>query len=635
MKNALKCFATGAGTLAGASAVLAVVEYAVLRGFFPLLIRIPSYGVSKLDVLDYFARNVVADFTFLVAVAVIVAAITAAVARLRKRRYANAGAYALGVPGAALLYVLTFVPINGYYLPYFLSTKSILLNAGLVFVFVCLEYLMYRLARFWLDRVAFKTPGRTVQALALGLLIASIFFVLVPPPRSRASEEGASIALPNVLILVFDALRADALSCYGSPFATPNFDGFAAGGYCFENAYACAPNTWRSVPTLYTSQYPTVHGCRMTTAAVPRWRTLAEVLGGSGYYCAAVTGNEVMRPSQGFNRGFAEYVTVHELRAPAAFNQTVFADFYRRACEVLAELGVQPRVTDLVTARVRKFIDESDGGRPFFIYVHYMDPHGVYTPPAEYVRGNDYLRKAALELLAFKVGAVTDYRDVDAEVLRTLYLGEVAYVDAALGEILTALDRSGLRDDTIIIITADHGEEFGEHGTVGGHYTHYREVIRVPLLVKAPSGPLAGPGRYAGAVSLVDVAPTIYAAAGVEPPPDLEGVDLASLVATPDPDRFVYSEGSQIGDEPKALHSARYTVIENRDEGKIEVYDRATDPGEQRNIYEAGSNLTEGLLAKLRAEYEAVEEKAWRGGEGEEIELSTSDKDKLRGLGYF
>jgi arylsulfatase A-like enzyme len=435
-------------------------------------------------------------------------------------------------------------------------------------------------------------------------------------------------------VIVVDALRADALSCYGAPLRTPHVDAFAAEGYVFENAFTCAPQTNLSVMSLFTSQYPTVHKARLDTVASPRWETVAEVLSRHGYRCRAVVGNEILRPYLGYDRGFDDYELVFAPGRFAGFELTAFAGLYNRAGQVLSKRGATPAITEWVTRRTLEFLDDYDRAEPFFLYVHYMDPHMPYTPPAKYVRGGRALRERALRKLAADAHLNDTYVRTDTDVLRALYAGEVSYVDDRLAEVFSTLRRRGLLENTFVVITADHGEEFREHGGLG-HHTHYREVVRVPLVVKAPAGPLAGKGRYGGAVSLADLAPTIYGFLGVRPPAALEGRDLAALVAAPAEDRFVYSEGNERADEPKALHSCRYTVIEDRDAGSVETYDRAVDPGERRNLYRLERTRPEGSLAALRKKCAAVDAKAATSGEAVKVALAEDEKSKLRALGYL
>lgn len=287
----------------------------------------------------------------------------------------------------------------------------------------------------------------------------------------------------------------------------------------------------------------------------------------------------------------------------------------------------------MVTARTVSFLDGYDYARPFFLYVHYMDPHMPYTPPARYVRGEPALSSAALERLARDADFIDSYNDTPTEVLRTLYLGEVAYVDDRLAEVFAALERHGLYDDTLIVITADHGEMFREHGYLG-HNTHYREVIRVPLIVRAPTGPLAEARRYDAAVSLADLAPTVYAFCGVTPPPALEGKDLAGFVAAPSPERFVFSETRTFDDEPKALHSVRYTIIEDREKGRLEIYDRAHDPDEMMNVYLLEPALSLELVGRITRTRLTVADKSELGGKAVAYEFDASETQRLKSLGY-
>ncbi len=634
MKKAYQWFLTWAGTLAALAFALLTVEYFILLEFFPEISRAALQNTSASFMLRYLAQNAVADFIFLVVTAGAVAATITLGRKVLKREFARRAAWVLAMAGVALGYVLVFTPINAALITHFLTAKSIVFNVGLFLFSVAATYPIYRVARFYLRRGARSGVARVIQAVASTALLFSLVFLFAPRINAASASAPTSSTRPNVLIIVIDALRADALSCYGAPLPTPNIDGFAADSYVFENAFSCAPQTNLSVMSLYTSQYPTVHKARLDTVAAPYWKTLAETLSQNGYYCRAIIGNGILRPILGYDRGFDDYYLFHYAELLGGFELTPFAEFYRRGYEILGNRGNVTATTEWITGETVRFLEGYDGSRPFFLYVHYMDPHMPYTPPAKYVKAAPLLKEKALEKLATDADFVDTYEETDPEVLRALYLGEVSYVDDRMGEVLTALAKYKFYGNTFVIITADHGEEFREHGGLG-HHTYYREVIRVPLIIKAPRGPFGKKGRYGGAVSLADLAPTVYAFLGIRPPAGLEGRDLASFVAGPAEDRLVYSEGDERADEPKAFHSSRYTVIEDRDVGSIEIYDRADDPGEQRNLYPLEARLSERLLKKLRSKCAAVDVKAARAGDAERVVLAEDEKSKLRALGYL
>jgi arylsulfatase len=584
-------------------------------------------------VLSYFAQNTLADFIFMAAVTAVVAGAAALVRRISGKGGRPGPAWPTAVAAVSLAYLICLEPVNFYYIgrnARFLSAQSLLLNAALFSAFAVAVYPAAKLLAVYFRHLAAWGVFRTLQVAAAAAVALSAL-VLFAPGGLAAEASAAPPPRPNVALIVVDTLRADALSCYGAPLPTPNLDRFAARACRFENAYSCAPQTNRSVMTIFTSQYPTVHKARIDAAPGGDWITLAEALSREGYYCRAIIGNDVLRPALGFNRGFDDYHMVTEPDAFPAFHDTVFNSIYGASVRLLANRPGEERITDLVTRETVDFLDSYEGDRPFFLYAHYLDPHMPYTPPAEFVRGTPELRRRALEKLTRDVEDGYSYEFTEVDVLRALYLGEVAYVDDRLGDVFAAFEGRGLFENTLVIVTADHGEMFREHGFLG-HDTHYREVIRVPLLVRAPAGPLASCRWYGGAVSLADLAPTVYAHTGVSAPSDLEGKALGALVAASAGERFVYSETRTFADEPAALHSARFTIIDDREKGRIEFYDREDDPDERLNRYRFDD--ADDLLGELRRKRLAVAEKAGECAAPATVKLTEEEIFRLKSLAY-
>lgn len=326
---------------------------------------------------------------------------------------------------------------------------------------------------------------------SLAVLLVGTGFLACAPARPH----------PNVVFVLVDTLRQDFLHVYGHPDPlSPAIDALAARGTLFENHMSHAPQTVPATLSLLTSQLPAEHGFLPDLPGGPvkeRWVYppdvvfLQEALRDAGYATAGFTANPFVTAANGFDQGFDR-----------------FADG--------ATSGAELNAAALAWLR-----NERPRERPFFLYLHYMDVHQPYDPPAEqrerFVTGKGF-RLQGNRFLGF-----SDERDVRHT--RELYTACVAHQDELVGEILAALGAEGLRGETLIVLTADHGEEFGEHGGIGHGTSLYGELVRVPLLLARPDGTDAG-RRVAHASQHLDVAPTLLALAGVDAPASFRGRSL-------------------------------------------------------------------------------------------------------------
>ena len=314
---------------------------------------------------------------------------------------------------------------------------------------------------------------------------------------------------PTVILVSIDTLRPDHLGCYGHDQPTsPNVDRFREGAALFSTAITQAPSTLPSHATMLTSLLPEHHGAFFArrTPLPGDLPTLATVLAGAGYRTAAFTGGGQIAPEFGLDRGFEIY-GVNE-------GGPDFADAVRAGLEWLG----------------------GDPDRPAFLFLHTYQVHHPYTPDADLLaifdegyagQLPDEISKELLNSIN-RGEVVIDEFDLDH--IKAAYDAEIRSVDQAFGELLNGLDALGLADNTLLIFTSDHGEEFGEHGVVGWHsHTLYDELLRVPLLIRFPDGLAAGQ-TVDPQVRLIDLAPTITSAVGLEAPPIFEGVDLRRVI---------------------------------------------------------------------------------------------------------
>jgi choline-sulfatase len=473
-----------------------------------------------------------------------------------------------------------------------------------------------------------EIPGRgeRLVRLALRAVPASIgtaggFVVLGPAVRAigHARDEATARAKPpaerpNVIIYLVDTLRADHVGVFGGGELTPNVDAFAEGATVFRNTVAQAPWTKPSVVSIFTGLGPLAHGVQLLDDRLPQEAlTAAEMLHASGYRTAGFSTNWHVRGETGLDQGF------------------VFFDF-----------KPDEAASDLLNGRVLRWLDgprQKEKG-PFFLYVHALDPHAPYTPPADYrKRYAPEVRQEAgydFDLKRAYLARGKQRREYMAE-MSQLYDGEVAFNDHSFGEFVKALRRRGLYDDSLIVFVSDHGEEFDEHGDFGHARNLYNETLNIPLIVKWP-------GQRRGQVveSLaqhIDLLPTLLRAAGASMPQGLPGMDLALIAASEDgPEaltgRRAFSHLNHRGREGVSVVHAGWKLIHplTRDLAvSPQLHDRARD---QREITNRATDLPvrSGFLGSLiRAEMERS-----RGGlKAESFRIDPETRKALEALGYL
>jgi arylsulfatase A-like enzyme/Tfp pilus assembly protein PilF len=369
----------------------------------------------------------------------------------------------------------------------------------------------------------------------------------------------AALSQPNIVLITIDTLRADHVGAYGaSPGATPALDALASEGLRFENAISPVPLTRPAHASLFTGLYPQEHGIRdnLPSKLDSSTPTLATRLEAAGYETAAFVGSFLLGRGSGFERGFGVFGD----GSASGTGDRIGAKAERRAEDVAAEA-----LDYLANARP-----------PFFLWVHFYDPHAPYDPPGEFAGKG--------------------------------YAGEIAYADSHVGRLVTALRARGLLDSTLLVATADHGEGLGDHGEDEHGVLVYEETLRVPLIAH-------GPGIAAGRVerepmSLVDVATFL-----------LEG-----KVATPRKKTlyFVSYYGFlHFGWSP--LRGVREGSMKLIFAPRPELYDLASDPRETNDLSRERKDVARRLFAELQ-----------KFGEGsrEAASVSAGDLERLASLGY-
>ena len=424
---------------------------------------------------------------------------------------------------------------------------------------------------------------------------------------------------PNIIVVMVDTLRADHMSLYGYERpTTPFIDHFTSDAMVFERARSQAACTFPSVNTLFTSRYAFdfyVQG--ENQMGIPaEYPTIAEVLRARGYHTIAVSASPIVRstpskenPNGGFGAGFDVFDESYLWGSAASVNV--------RALELM------------------------DGVRePFFLYLHYMDPHGPYAPPASHQKqfaepydGYDFIAAGDINPIAemlYDNGPKLEISDRDVQHLVDLYDDEILYFDGQLEQLVASLREDGLLDRSLLVFTSDHGEEFLEHGQVGHCRGVWNTLTHVPLFIRIPG--LEGGGHTDAPVQLIDVFPTLLDELGMDAAEvEFEGASLGPLLRAGDPAmarKYAFSDQSKY----RAADDGRWHFILDGVESEVTLYDLRADPLEQHDLYTHNHPEADRLGAALNQ---------WLKDTGqwvrfdEALAASKAKEEELRALGYL
>ncbi len=419
-------------------------------------------------------------------------------------------------------------------------------------------------------------------ALLLGLL--GLDGWLLPSCGPRQS------AIRNVILISIDTLRADHLSSYGfKHLTTPHIDAVAREGVLFRNVYSPVPVTLPAHSSMLSGTFPPSHGVRdnLQKRLPDSTLTLAELLKSRGFITAAVVSSFVLDRRFSLNQGFDSY------------------DDRFQAVHKIGDLN--ERKGDETTRVTTQWLT-AHGREPFFLFVHYYDPHDPYEPPEPFAS-----------------------RWADDP-----YSGEVAFADHCVGEVLEKLKELGLYDSTLIVITGDHGEMLGEHGELNHGFFIYESALKVPLIFRVP-GQKAAARQVDQPVGLIDIMPTIAGLVGAPAQKQSQGLDLSPWLAGDRPGlggRPLYAE--TIAPTTYYGASSLLGVIVDRwkyiETSRPELYDLRNDPGESVNLLQKESARAEAMGKELKG----IVAMGLRPREpGSDAALDASARERLEALGYL
>jgi arylsulfatase A-like enzyme len=404
---------------------------------------------------------------------------------------------------------------------------------------------------------------------------------------------GEAPSLPparNLLLITVDTLRADRLGAWGHDEPTsPSLDALARHGVRFRNARSTSSWTLPALASLLTSLHASTLGIwNYQSSLGDSFTTLAERLGDHGFRTAGVGSHTYLSGRFGLQQGFEDFddELVHE------------------------NLGASHRMisSDLVTDRALAFLDaQPQGGPRWFLWAHYFDPHRLYL-----------IHPGVSELFG-------------TETPEQLYHGEIAFTDREIGRLLEGLTRFGLAEDTLVIFTSDHGEEFGEHGS-NGHGKHlYREIVDVPLLVCAPGVEARDVNEV---VSLVDVLPTAFDLLGLPLPEGLAGRSLVpAMLGEPLTPQPALAEARLFG-QWDSIEQGSWRLLRVKGGEYPQLFDREADPLDQHDVASGNPEVVAELLGELERRLAAAAALAPEPGADTALPLSDAELESLRDLGY-
>jgi len=463
--------------------------------------------------------------------------------------------------------------------------------------------------------------GTIVLALGVAAGAAGVVGWRVGAERMALAALGpARAGAPNVLLIILDTVRAANLSLYGYERpTTPRLERFARRGVVFERAIAPAPWTLPSHASMFTGRWPHELSTGWLTPLDDRFPTLAEAFRDAGYLTAGFTANfHYTAAETGLSRGFIRYedlpVGIGQIFRNAALTNTIASLRRLRPLigtdEVLARKDAA-RITDDFLRWLDRHGGASagaggsgTGGRPFFAFLNYFDAHDPYLPPPEHIeRVSGRVRRDALSPFR-RIGPNGLHAALGPEAAaleRDAYDGAIAYIDQELGRLFDDLERRGVLDHTIVVITSDHGEEFGEHGLFLHGHTLYLPALHVPLIIAAPRRGVPAGLRIAEPVSLRGLAATLAELAELRPAEPFPGTSFAlhwrnalgndaGVAVAPEPILSEVQQGVRIPDRYPSAHGdmaallARGIHYIRNGDGSEELYDVLADPWQANNL---------------------------------------------------
>lgn len=486
----------------------------------------------------------------------------------------TAGFRAVGVEAAASLVTIAVagICVNKFLLGDALSTSSLLADAGMIALPILASAAFFYPNRAVRIRSAFR-DRRLIRAVGAVLLVAIGVVNVAVAIHGRMIRPKT----PNVVFILVDTLRRDHVGTYGyDRGTTPNIDALAEESMVFTSCLAQAPSTKPSVASIFTSRFPSEHGAIDNFAQLSFGEfTMAELFLEAGYSTAAFVENPVIRTSFQYDQGFEYW---HEDLARVFPGDDAMVDFDKKLVDWI----------------------ERSQDEPFFLYVHYLDPHCPYEAPAPFFEARTVLGEpfGSVETATLTPQFYSKRPEKLAAAIAR-YDEEIRFVDARIGALMETFRTLQLMDDLILVFVSDHGEGFLEHGQMQHSYGVYSELIDVPLVIK--NGSSAEKGRSDQMVQHIDLLPTIMDAAGisadyVEP----RGRSILDVGATDTQRDFIIEYlRISLGRPQRALVNVPWKIIHNLVDDSYELYNVVDDPMERQDVSSVEPEVVKALKAEL------------------------------------
>lgn len=454
-------------------------------------------------------------------------------------------------------------------------------------------------------------PRQAIGSTIRLLLVACFLIGCRQPSATGEPDELAAawarrIEKPHVVLIVVDTLRKDHLGCYGySRDTSPNIDRLAGKSVVYDNAFSQAPWTLPAVASLLTSRYPSELGIQGFNKRIPDTEVfLQEVLSAHGYTTHSVVSHDFVGAKWGFNQGFDSFES--------------FAGGHRTIS------------SEKVTEAAQRIVDRIDEV-PTFLFVHYFDPHFLFMEHENHrFSGSPPNIETEWWSLPYKQlrarARMGQLSEEQRDHLVDLYDSEIAFTDRHLGRLLDQLETAGRMDDTVVIFTADHGEEFLDHGGLGHTATVFNELINVPLIIKWPG--TEEPERSMRYVAHVDLLPTLLDYIGIKVDHDVSGIHIGARV----PSSPIFSETRRYQKVSAVIRDGVKLVYDERSESS-RYFDLQSDPAERTPLTELESEHR--LVADLIDYQRRAEEGLARLAGDAELEITDEERKTLEALGYI
>jgi len=550
---------------------------------------------------------------------------------------------------ALLLIALVISPINYYLLPSVFSPISMTVNILLFLSVFPLALLIYRGINQYGEAAGRVKRGFLFLCLLCLLSLTFLSFIMGDPLTRQAAPLNHQDRLhdpPHIILITLDALRADHLSCYGyTKISTRHIDQLAEDGYLFAQLSAPASWTTPSMMSMLTGQYPSVHGCTdLAHSAAKGVLSIAQILQSYGYRTSAIVANETLSHQFGFSRGFDQYMEYGDLEIIKGFKSTRIYYLVKRFKSILlgggqgyGGLGVMENTTEWTAHQVRSFLNDRHDG-PFFLWIHFLDPHGPFQPPKKYIPGGYEPGDISWRYLQ-KQNRKYDYREGDRKSVLNLYDGEILYVDEKLGEIFSLVKKKDWYDNALIILSSDHGEEFWENGVLGHLYTLYNEVLHIPMILKLPrqlTTPSSSNRIIPLPASLTYLPRTILDVLGIDGFEQFGPVSLLGIIKGEIRSQSpVFSEITVRNPALKKIRTTDFSLIYDFKSDKRELYHLLDDPDEVREVSDQYPEQTKDLSDTLINWVKQMQIDKKQYGEAKSIGMDQGTVERLRALGYL